>query len=110
VRAALDRFVEAGRDIDACLADLVAASDAMRAALTEMHRLGCQFPSHEQLSTLGALALRTALMQAGPWSRYFERVGPTEAKTFGQLVEAWAITVENNIRPRLEQTTTPEAA
>jgi hypothetical protein len=100
VRAQLHRFVKAGREIDGAMAELVEASNAMRQALTQMHILGCKFPSHEQLSVLGDRALRTALMQTA-WARYFEGVSPGERKTFTALVEAWATMVDNNIRPRL---------
>jgi hypothetical protein len=103
VRVALNKLAMAGRAIDQSLDQLVERSNAMRAALMEIHALGCPFPSHEQLVVLGERALRTGLHQT-LWSRYFEIVQPNERKTFAALVQAWEAVVENNIRPRLEQT------
>jgi hypothetical protein len=79
---------------------LVSASTEMRDALTQMNRLGCSHPSHAQLDSLGAIALRTALTNTA-WSRYFERVGPMERKTFAALVAAWAKMVGQQIASRL---------
>jgi hypothetical protein len=108
IRVCLNKFMMTGRTLDDALTVLVEASADMKEALSEMHSLGCPYPSHDQLAVLGERALRTGLHQT-IWSRYFEIVPPNERKTFVVLVQAWAATVENNIRPRLEQTT-PEAA
>jgi hypothetical protein len=100
LRSALARFVDAGKGCDSALEVLVASSTAMRDALTQINRLGCSHPSHAQLDSLGAIALRTALT-ATAWTRYFERVGPTERKTFAGLVATWATMVERHITSRL---------
>jgi hypothetical protein len=100
LRGQLARFVEAGKGLDSALEVLVASSAEMRDALTQMNRLGCSHPSHAQLDALGAIALRTALTQTG-WSRYFERLAPTERKTFAALVAAWSTMVERSIATRL---------
>jgi hypothetical protein len=111
LREQLARFVAAGKSLDAALETLVLSSEDMRTALSQMNALGCSHPTHEQLSSLGALALRTALTNTG-WSRYFERVSPSERKTFAGLVAAWSATVERHIASRLadEQTNKTEAA
>jgi hypothetical protein len=73
----------------------------MRDTLSEMHRLGCNFPSHEQLQSLGARALKTALMGT-PWAREFEHIAPRERFNFAKLAEDWASRIENNfLKPRL---------
>jgi hypothetical protein len=108
LRQALTRFVDAGKDLDAALKQLVTSSTAIRDALTAMNRLGCSHPSHAQLDSLGALAIRTA-MTSTSWSRYFERVGPMERKTFAALVATWSTMVERQIASRLGDDS-PEAA
>jgi hypothetical protein len=100
LRGQLARFTAAGRDCDAALNQLLAGSAVMRDALTQINRLGCSHPSHAQLDSLGALALRTAL-SATAWNRYFERTAPGERKTFAALVAAWATMVERQIQQRL---------
>jgi hypothetical protein len=101
VREVLGRFVEAGNACDKALAVLVAASQQLRECCTELNRLGVSHPSHSQLDSLGAIALRTALTQTA-WVRYFERVSPMEAKTFGQLIGQWRNMVERNaVAPHL---------
>jgi hypothetical protein len=108
LRQALARFVDAGKTLDGALEVLVSASTDMRDALTQMNRLGCSHPSHAQLDALGAIALRTALTNTA-WSRYFERVGPMERKTFAALVATWSTMVERSIQQRLGDDH-PEAA
>jgi hypothetical protein len=97
LREVLASFVAAGRAIDVALKSLVSNGEAMRDAITRMNQLGSTHPSHAQLDSLGAIAVRTALTNT-PWSRHFERVGPMERKTFAALVAAWSPTVENNIK------------
>jgi hypothetical protein len=112
MRQVLGRFVEAGNACDKALAVLVAASQQLRESCTELNKLGAAYPSHSQLDSLGSIALRTALTQTA-WVRYFERVSPMEAKTFGQLIGQWSATVErNSIAPVLadaEPATSDEA-
>jgi hypothetical protein len=109
LRAALATFIEAGKGCDAALELFVSASQDMRNALTTMNRLGASHPSHNQLDSLGAIALRTALTDSS-WSRYFERVSVVERKSFTSLVAAWAAQVERGIRERLQTNETIEAA
>jgi chromosome segregation ATPase len=110
LRGQLAQFVAAGKALDGVLEVLVSASHDMRNALTAMNRLGCTHPSHAQLDSLGALALRTALTETA-WVRYFERVSPVERKTFAGLVAAWSQQVERSVKQRLDdQTNETEAA
>jgi hypothetical protein len=104
----LAQFIQAGKACDAALELLVSASQDMRNALTEMNKLGCTHPSHAQLDSLGALALRTALTQTA-WVRYFERVSPVERKSFVSLVAVWAAQVERNIQQRVGDQTNEAA-
>jgi hypothetical protein len=105
----LAKFTQAGLALDKALEVMVWAGNEMRAAITEMNQLGCTHPSHAQLESLGALALRTALTRTG-WARYFERVSPVDAKTFAGLVASWSATVERQITAKLGEPTKEEAA
>jgi hypothetical protein len=110
LRETLDRFKQAGLVLDKALEAMVWAGNEMRAAITEMNQLGCSHPSHAQLESLGALALRTALTQT-PWVKYFERISPVERKSFAGLVASWSQPVERAIAARLgDKETETEAA
>jgi chromosome segregation ATPase len=109
LRQQLAGFTAAAKALDGALEIIVAASNDMREHISEMNRLGQSHPSHSQLDSLGALALRTALTQTG-WQRYFERVAPNERKSFAGLAAVWAATVERSIAQRLGEQTTHEAA
>jgi hypothetical protein len=100
LRQTLAKFVQAGEAMDKALAVVVWAGNEMRAGITEINQLGVTHPSHAQLESLGALALRTALTQTH-WARYFERVSPVEAKTFAALIASWSATVERAIEAKL---------
>jgi hypothetical protein len=108
LRQTLGKFVAAGKALDGALQVLVIAGNEMRDAISEMNQLGCSHPSHAQLESLGALALRTALTQTY-WVRYFERISPVEAKTFAGLVASWSTTVERVIETKLGEQTTEAA-
>jgi hypothetical protein len=110
LRETLAKFTHAGLTFDKALEVLVLMGNEMRGCITQMNQLGCTHPSHAQLESLGALALRTALTQT-LWARYFERVSPVEAKTFAGLVASWSTTVERAIEAKLgERETETEAA
>jgi hypothetical protein len=108
LRECLAAFKESARTLDATLEVLIAGGGTMRQLITEMNRLGLTHPSHNQLDTLGGIALRSALMNT-PWQRHFERVGPMEQKTFAVLMQSWSPMIERHIAA-LEQTNEPEAA
>jgi hypothetical protein len=69
LRAAVRNFVEAGQRVDHALGLLARDGHALTDALREVHRLGCQFPSAQQLDSLGHICLRAAIMQT-PWVRW----------------------------------------
>jgi hypothetical protein len=111
LRLALRQFVEAGMAVDRALGALAHNGHALTEALRKVHALGCQFPTQQQLDSLGHICLRSAIMQT-PWARSVETVPPGQRRSFRSLIEAWAANVEgNNIKPRLgEQTNSEEAA
>jgi hypothetical protein len=96
----LETFAECGRDIDAALTIIIERSRLMEKTLHRMNALGAASPNRNQLETLGALALHTALMQT-PWTRDFRHLAPGERRTFNAMVDAWYPVVEANIASRL---------
>jgi hypothetical protein len=105
LRAAVRKFVEAGQRVDHALGMLARDGHALSDALREVHRLGCQFPSAQQLDTLGHICLRAAIMQT-PWVRSVETVPPGQRRSFRSLVEGWAANIEaSNVKPRLGEST-----
>jgi len=115
LRGELTRFVTAGRATHQALATFVAAQAELRAALDAMHRLGCSFPSGDQLRVLGGAAVNSMLMET-LWSRDIGRhLAPHERKTFAGLVAEWSRTIERGIDARLGEAepatkTEPEVA
>jgi hypothetical protein len=61
----LEKFIQAGNEIDATLETLVEAPKRMQRALQRMRDLGCQRPDHRQWTTLSFEALQTALLRDG---------------------------------------------
>lgn len=109
LRSVLAKFVEHGRKTDQALAALINETSSLRETLTQMHGLGCDFPSHALADTNARLAVVTALMQT-PWRREFEHLAPRERRTFTELVNGWAARIEPAIRQRLGETGEKEAA
>jgi hypothetical protein len=111
LRRATRQFVEAGRRVDHALALLAADGHALVDAHRQLARHGCQFPSSQQLESLGLICLRSAIMST-PWARTVDTVPPGQrARTFRMLTEGWAANIEaNNIKPRLGEQTNNEAA
>jgi hypothetical protein len=102
LRGHVVEFVECGKQADAALAMLIAATHGMRAALNAIHGCGSDFPSHQQLLSLGEHALKTGLMQMPGFARAFEHLPPSSRRSFSDLFEGWASMIErNNISPRL---------
>ena len=111
LRKAVHEFVEAGREVDHALASLAEHGFALEEALSEIHALGCAFPTHRQLDSLGHICLRSAIMST-PWARSVETVPPGQrGRTFRALAEEWGARVEeNNIAPRLGEQKKDQAA
>ena len=82
----------------------VVGANKTDAALDSLHRLGCAYPSRDQVRVYGALAIHTALMASALWSREVGRhLAPGERKTFGGLTAQWHDMVERNaVAPYLD--------
>jgi hypothetical protein len=101
LRAVVDKFVAHAVAIDDAFASMGREANAVRETLLEIHSLGCAFPSYEQLNSLGARALKTAIMNT-PWKRDFEHLAPGERQNLSKLVSDWAARIEaNHIAPRI---------
>jgi hypothetical protein len=81
-------FVECGQKIDAALAVIVSSGNLMEKTLLRKNQFGATSPNNAQLTSLGARALHTALMQT-PWTREFHSPGPGEPHNFRSLVTSW---------------------
>ena len=110
LRKAVEYFLKAGTAVDGALSALAHNGAALQEALQQIHALGCQFPTSQQLDSLGHIALRSSLMRT-PWARSVETVQPGQRRSFRSLVETWAANIEiNHIKPRLNEQTKTEAA
>jgi hypothetical protein len=109
LRKVLGEFVESGGKLDEAMAALVAECGALKDLLAKLHRLGAGVPTHGQLDALGHHALLTALGQT-LWRRRFETLAPNQRRTFGDLFDGWAATVERDIAARLGEADVEEAA
>jgi hypothetical protein len=111
LRKAAKKFSDAGHRLDAVLADLPAAAQAVAAALNGVHQAGSPSPNHQQLLSLGGRALKTALMQT-PWSREFEHLAPGERHSMAKLIDDWCERIDSAVDAKLKETEqqTTEAA
>jgi hypothetical protein len=101
VRKLLASFIEAAADADAVLRDFNESTEELRRALNAIHIRGCEFPTTQQLLTLGKFALLTHLGRS-PWARDFEVIPPSARREFEPLVRTWTEMIENNyIKPLL---------
>jgi hypothetical protein len=101
LRGAVDKFVRHALAIDEAFTTVVKEATALRETLVEIHGLGCQFPSFDQLNSLGARALGTAIMNT-PWRKDFQHLAPSERQSFPKLVSDWADRIEkHHIEPRI---------
>jgi hypothetical protein len=62
---------------------------------TRINRAGSVLPSQQQIQVLGLNALYTQLMGT-PWVREFRTLAPNERKSFGQLCDGWANSIEQH--------------
>jgi hypothetical protein len=101
LRAVVDKFVAHAIAIDDAFTAMVKEANALSKTLIEIHSLGCSFPSYDQLNSLGARALGTAIMQT-PWKRDFDHLAPSARQSFPKLVSDWAARIESNhVAPRI---------
>ncbi len=108
-REVLGAFREAGHELDDAMRDIGEIGALLQNLLSQLHNLGCQFPSHQQLNTLGAQALATSLMST-PWHKRYEHVPPNQRRTFGSLIDTWSKTIEASIAERLGEQQNERAA
>lgn len=103
LRAVVDKFVAHAVAIDDAFTAMSREANALRETLLQIHGLGCAFPSYDQLNSLGARALKTAIMNT-PWKRDFEHLAPGERQSFPKLVGDWADRIERqHIAPCIGQ-------
>jgi len=95
LRAVVDEFVAHAIAIDEAFTVMVTEANALRETLIKIHDLGCAFPSYDQLNSLGARALGTAIMQT-PWKRDFEHLAPSQRQSFPKLASDWAARIESS--------------
>jgi hypothetical protein len=96
LRKELARFRELGGQLDVALAAVSTNGAALYECLGKIHALGSQFPTGQQLHSLGYRCLLTAIA-ATPWKREFETVAPRERRSFSDLIETWAATIESRL-------------
>jgi hypothetical protein len=100
-RAVVDKFMSHAIALDDALTAISKEAIALRETLTEVHSLGCAFPSHDQLNSLGYRAVATAL-QSTPWRKEFEYLAPGQRQNIVKLVTDRVARVENtHITPRI---------
>ena len=98
----LHAFKEAGFELDEALRIVGERGRALTGLLSKLHAAGIRTPSHEQMDTLGYLAVTTALMQT-PWHRRYKVLAPNERKSFRALIDSWAMMSENRLRAQLSE-------
>jgi hypothetical protein len=101
LRAVVDKFVVHAIALDAAFSAVTKEAMALEDTLKSIHALGCSFPSRQQLDSLGARAMKAALM-ATPWKREFETMPPGARQSFAALVSQWGDRIEQqHIAPKL---------
>jgi hypothetical protein len=100
LRKELIAFMLAGKRCHEALLAFATASAELAAARDRMQRLGCHYPSPEQLRVYGVLAVHTVLMQT-PWREVGRHLASHEQKWFTKLVAEWSRAVERGIAARL---------
>jgi hypothetical protein len=97
----LTRFRAIGTQLDAALAAVATNGAELHASLGKIHALGSQFPTSQQLDSLGTRCLLTAIA-ATPFRRNFETIAPRERRSFSDLIATWATTIEGRIAQRAD--------
>ena len=105
IKALLTVFAETARDMDEALADFATSSHELRDVVNKLHNLGCQFPNHNQIESLGSRAVLTAIGQS-IFKRAVETLAPGERRSFAPMVATWIANIENtHIKPLLGEQT-----
>jgi hypothetical protein len=104
VRQVLGELVEGLGLCGKALDLFVVGANKANTALDSLHRLGCAYPSRDQVRVYGALAIHTRLMQSALWAREVGRhLAPNERKSFDELKVQWHDMVERNaVAPYLD--------
>ena len=92
-------LTERAKRLDDALALIAEESNCSQADLRELnHRLGCTHPNENPLESLGARALKAALMFS-PFR--WEHLPPHERRTFSELTSSWGLQIERWADARL---------
>jgi hypothetical protein len=101
IKELLTVFATVAQDMDEALADFATSSHELRDVVNKLHNLGCNFPNHNQIESLGTRAVLTAISQS-IFKRAVETLAPSERRQFGPMVATWIESIErNNIKPLL---------
>jgi hypothetical protein len=96
-------FKKAGHELDEALRLVADRGAALNDLLGKLHRTtGSNFPSHDQLDTLGYSAIMSALLRT-PWAKRFRPMQPSQKRDFGPLFDGWSQVLESRIRPLLTE-------
>jgi hypothetical protein len=110
IRKLLTAFAATATDMDEALADFATASHELREVVNSLHSLGCQFPNHNQVESLGVRCTLTAIGQS-IFKRAVETLAPGERRAFVPTVAKWIASIERNqITPLLGEQTNKEKA
>ena len=111
LRARMMRLVELAAIVDDAFADVISASVEMKSLASELHTLGCNSPSHDQLRVISTIVAKSYMMQIPFCAREWEFIAPNQRRTMAVAAAGWQAQIENNIAQRLgEQPQTTEAA
>ena len=109
MRKELSTFREHGQALDAALEAIATHGRELQETQIRMQQLGVNFPSGQQLISLGSRALLAPCGQT-PWRRSFETLPPRERYRFAELVEGWASTIERGLDAREQRKESADAA
>jgi hypothetical protein len=110
IRKLLIAFSAAAQDMDEALADFATASHELRDVVNNLHGLGCQFPNHSQVESLGTRCVLTAIGQS-IFNRAVETLAPNQRRAFVPTVAEWIASGERNqVAPLLGEQTNKEKA
>jgi hypothetical protein len=91
-----------GHDLDEAFRVIAERGKVLKPLLIKLHEAtGGNFPSYQQLDTLGFSALQTAILST-PWAKQFRPIRPGSRRRFSDLFDGWATVTENRLRPLLE--------
>jgi hypothetical protein len=102
IKELLTVFAAVASDIDEALADFATSTFELRDVVNKLHGLGCNFPNHNQVESLGSRVVLTAIGQS-LFKRAVETLAPGERRTFVPMVATWIANIENtHVKPLLD--------